>query len=74
MQHLEVSGAVRHIYVIRRLKVKYGRYSLPEFLEVIIYFGTELLFNSQFLVDIVIRSCINMSVEPRSSAERCDTL
>ena len=22
MQHLEVSGAVRHIYVIRRLKVK----------------------------------------------------
>ena len=23
MQHLEVSGAVRHIYVIRRLKVKY---------------------------------------------------
>ena len=22
MQHLEVSGAVRHIYVVRRLKVK----------------------------------------------------
>ena len=23
MQHLEVSGAVRHIYIIRRLKVKW---------------------------------------------------
>jgi len=52
---------------------KCGRYSVSEFLDVIIYFRTELLFNSQFLVDIVIRSCINMSVEPRSSAEHCDT-
>jgi len=27
MQHLEVSGALRHIYVIRRLKVKIWNYS-----------------------------------------------
>jgi hypothetical protein len=32
MQHLEVCGAVRHIYVIRRLKVKMGTFYTGRFI------------------------------------------